>query len=257
MKRKEIRDFILNGYRHFVPHVCIDCAIFGYHDRQLKILLLKNKSIDGFCLPGGYIRRTETLDAAATRIVTERTGIENLFLQQFKTFGDPGRNRIKELDEKKLSVLTGLEIPKDCWLFDQTVSIGFYAITDFSKAIPQPDFMSDECSWFDIREIPSLVFDHNRMFAEALHMLRIQLYHYPIGYNLLARKFTLAEIHALYETILSKKLDVSNFPKKLIAMKLIKKLNEKRQIGAHRSPHLYRFDKTNYEKALKGGLALS
>lgn len=257
MERKEIRDFILNGQKQYVPHVCIDCAIFGYHERQLKILLLKNKAIAGFCLPGGYIRRTETLTEAASRIVRERTGIGNLFLQQFKTFGDPGRNRIKELDEKKLSALTGFEIGKDCWFLDQTISVGFYAITDFSKAVPQPDFMSDECAWFDVREIPSLVFDHNQMFAEALHVLRVQLYHYPIGYNLLARKFTLAEIHALYETILGRKLDISNFPKKLISLKLIKKLNEKRMIGAHRAPHLYKFDRVNYEKALKSGVVLS
>lgn len=257
MQRKEIRDFILNGHKHYVPHVCIDCAIFGYHQQQLKILLLKNKAIDGFCLPGGYIKRTETLAAAAARIVKERTGIENLFLQQFKTFGDPGRNRIKEFDAAELAEITGVEIRKDSWFLDHTISIGFYAITDFSKAIPQPDFMSDNCSWFDVTGIPSLVFDHNEMLAEALHVLRVQLYHYPIGYNLLPQKFTLNEIHALYETILGKKLDISNFPKKLISLGVIKKLKEKRKIGAHRAPHLYKFDKAVYMRSLKNGMVLS
>jgi 8-oxo-dGTP diphosphatase len=257
MQKKEIRDFILNGHQHYVPHVCIDCAIFGYHQQQLKILLLKNKAIDGFCLPGGYIKRTETLTAAAARIVKERTGIENLFLQQFKTFGDPGRNRIKEFDAKELSEITGVKIEKDCWFLDHTISIGYYAITDFSGVIPQADFMSDSCSWFDVDKIPSLVFDHNEMFAEALHMLRVQLYHYPIGYSLLPKKFTLNEIHFLYETILGKKLDISNFPKKLISLGVIKKLEEKRKIGAHRSPHLYRFDKSVYAHSLKDGLVLS
>ncbi len=257
IQKKEIRDFVLNGYKQYVSHVCIDCAIFGYHHQQLKILLVKNKAIAGFCLPGGYIKRTETLTAAATRIVKERTGIENLFLQQFKTFGDPGRNRIKEFDDQKLSALMDIEIGKDCWFLDQTISIGFYAITDFSKVIPQPHFMSDSCAWFDIGQIPSLGFDHNQMFAEALHILRVQLYHYPIGYNLLPKKFTLAEIHSLYETVLGKKLDISNFPKKLISLGVIKKLDEKRKIGAHRSPHLYTFDKVNYQNSLKNGIVLS
>jgi hypothetical protein len=74
---------------------------------------------------------------------------------------------------------------------------------------------------------------------------------------MLPEKFTLSEIHALYETLLGKKLDISNFPKKLIALGLLKKLDEKRNIGAHRSPYLYMFDKAKYEQALKDGVVLS
>jgi hypothetical protein len=87
--------------------------------------------------------------------------------------------------------------------------------------------------------------------------LQQEIYHQPIGYNLLPQKFTLPEIHDLYETILDKKLDRRNFPKKLITLGIIKKLKERRNIGPHRSPFLYRFDKRNYEKALREGLALS
>jgi 8-oxo-dGTP diphosphatase len=254
---EEIEDFILNGHLHYVPHVSIDCAIFGYHEQQLKLLLIKHKFIDGFCLPGGYIKRTETLMQAANRIVEERTGINNLFLQQFKTFGDPNRAQINEFDEEKWFRATGVRITKDNWLIDQTISVGFYAITDFEKSIPNPDMMAEDCAWFDIDNLPKLEFDHDEMVKEALHTLRVQLYHYPIGYNLLPEKFTLTEIHALYETLLGKKLDISNFPKKLITLGLLKKLDEKRSIGAHRSPHLYMFDKENYDKALREGLVLS
>ncbi len=254
--RAEIIDFVRNGYKYYVPHVSIDCAIFGYHERQLKILLINIKSVRGLCLPGGYIKRTETLTEAATRIVEERTGISDLFLQQFKTFGDPGRAKIGRLNEKKLSAVIGVEIGKNNWLFDQTISIGFYAIMDFSKVNPRPDFMSDFCRWYDIHEVPGLLFDHNEMIAAALHMMRLQLYHYPIGLNLLPEKFTLMEIHALYETLLGKKLDPRNFSKKLIFLGLIRKLNEKRNIGPHRSPFLYKFDKPRYNKALKEGIVL-
>lgn len=253
----EIEDFILNGHLHYVPHVSIDCAIFGYHEQQLKLLLIKHKFINGFCLPGGYIKRTETLVQAANRIVEERTGINNLFLQQFKTFGDPNRAQINEFDEEKWFQATGIRITKDSWLIDQTISVGFYAITDFEKSIPSPYMMAEDCAWFDIDNLPKLEFDHDEMVKDALHTLRVQLYHYPIGYNLLPEKFTLTEIHALYETLLGKKLDISNFPKKLITLGLLKKLDEKRSIGAHRSPHLYMFDKENYDKALREGLVLS
>ena len=254
---EELKDFILNGYQRYVPHVSLDCAIFGYHEQQLKLLLIRNTFIDGWYLPGGYIKRTETLGEAADRNVMERTGIGNLFLQQFKTFGDPDRARMSEFDPDKFYQATGIKITKDNWLVDQTISVGFYAITDFSLSAPNPDIMSVECAWFDIDNLPLLAFDHEEMVKEALHAMRMQLYHYPIGYNMLPEKFTLSEIHALYETLLGKKLDISNFPKKLLTLGLLKKLDEKRSIGAHRSPHLYMFDKERYDNALKEGLVLS
>ncbi|MBS1598857.1 MAG: NUDIX hydrolase [Bacteroidetes bacterium] len=254
--QREINDFFNTGYKRYVPHVSIDCAIFGYHERQLKILLINIKSVEGMCLPGGYIKRTETLTEAAGRIVEERTGIKNLFLQQFKTFGDPGRATVRGMDEKKLSKIFGVRIEKNNWIMDQTISIGFYAITDFSQVKPKPDFMSEFCKWYDIDQLPHLLFDHDEMVKEALHTMRLQLYHYPIGINLLPEKFTLTEIHALYETLLGKKLDIRNFPKKLMFLGVIKKLNEKINIGPHRSPFLYKFDKVKYNKALKEGIIL-
>ncbi|MDB4919052.1 NUDIX domain-containing protein [Mucilaginibacter sp.] len=253
----EFEDFVHNGHLHYIPHVSLDCAIFGYHEQQLKLLLIKHKAINNWCLPGGYIKRTEKLVEAANRNVKERTGIDNLFLQQFKTFGDPDRARIAEFDEELWFEATGIRITKDSWLIDQTISIGFYAITDFSKTVLQTDIMTIDCAWFDINELPKLEFDHDEMVKEALHTMRVQLYHYPIGYNMLPEKFTLTEIHVLYETLLGKKLDVSNFPKKLMALGLLKKLDEKRNIGPHRSPHLYVFDKEKYEQALKNGVVLS
>jgi len=256
-REQEIKEFILHGYKHYIPHVSIDCAIFGYHERQLKVLLIKHKLLDGWCLPGGYIKRTENLVEAANRNVKERTGIDGLFLQQFKTFGDPNRVKLDEFDEEKWFAATGIRIARDNWLLDQTISVGFYAITDFSSTVPQADILADACAWFDIHEIPPLEFDHDEMVKEALHTMRVQLYHYPIGYNMLPPTFTLAEIHSLYETLLGKKLDISNFPKKLIALGLLKKTSEKRSIGAHRSPYLYMFDKACYDNALKEGLVLS
>jgi 8-oxo-dGTP diphosphatase len=255
--KEEFEDFILYGYKHYIPHVSLDCAIFGYHERQLKLLLIKRTFLDGWCLPGGYIKRSEKLVEAAERNVKERTGIDNLFLQQFKTFGGPTRLDLGLFDEERWYEATGLRVTKDNWLLDQTISIGFYAITDFSLTVPHPDLFSEDCKWFDIDELPKLEFDHEEMVGEALHAMRIQLYHYPIGISLLPEKFTLSEIHSLYETLLGKKLDVSNFPKKLVALGLLKKLDEKRSIGAHRSPHLYRFDKVRYEEALGEGLVLS
>jgi 8-oxo-dGTP diphosphatase len=254
---QEVEDFIVNGYKTYIPHVSIDCAIFGYHDHRLKILLSELEGLHGLCLPGGYIKRTETLDQAASRIAAERTSITGLYLQQYKTFGDPDRIKWNEMDTAELLKIPAFRKLKSSWLKDQTISIGYYAITDFSLVKPRPGFMSPSCDWYDIDKIPSLLFDHDQMVQDALQTLRSQLYYYPITEKLLPKKFTLTEIHALYETILGKKLDIRNFPKKLVFLGLISKLNEKRNIGPHRAPFLYTFNKKKYSKALELGVTLS
>ncbi len=254
---QEVEDFIVNGYKTYIPHVSIDCAIFGYHDHRLKILLSQLDGLKGLCLPGGYIKRTETLDEAASRIVAERTSLTGLYLQQYKTFGDPDRIKWNEMDMDELSKIPAFKKIRSSWLKDQTISIGYYAITDFSLVKPRPGFMSPSCDWYDIDKIPSLLFDHDQMVLDALQTLRSQLYYHPITEKLLPKKFTLTEIHALYETILGKKLDIRNFPKKLVFLGLISKLNEKRNIGPHRAPFLYTVNKKKYTKALELGVALS
>jgi len=254
---EEAEDFIVNGYKTYIPHVSIDCAIFGYHDHRLKILLRQIEGLKGLCLPGGYIKRVETLDEAASRIVEEITSITGLYLQQYKTFGDPDRIKWNEFDIEELSKKPPYKKIKSSWLKDQTISIGYYAITDFSLVEPQPGFMTPSCAWYDIDEIPSLLFDHEKMVSDALQTLRSQLYYHPIAEKLLPKKFTLTEIHAVYETILGKSLDIRNFPKKLVFLGLINKLNEKRNIGPHRAPFLYTFNKKKYSKALELGITLS
>jgi ADP-ribose pyrophosphatase YjhB (NUDIX family) len=254
---KDALHFINHGYLEYRSGLVIDCAIFGYHEGELQLLLVKNKILTMWCLPGGFVKKKENLDQAAARISSERTGITNLFLQQFKTFGDPGRNDPRgAFDQAKFFELTGATIKDDSWLVADTVSVGFYAISDIVNAQPKADFLSSECKWFPIKALPPLGFDHKEMVREALHNMRIHLYHFPIGKNLLPDKFTLKEIKRFYEVMSGKTLHVTNFPNKLISIGLIKKTDEKRKIGAHRSPSFYRFNQKVYQKALKEGLVL-
>jgi 8-oxo-dGTP diphosphatase len=253
---KELKDFLKRGYLNYHPNLTVDCAIFGYHEGALRLLLVKNKVITKWCLPGGFVKKGESLDQAAARVTAERTGIENLFLKQFKTFGDPRRNDNKAFDAQKLLELTGIKIDKHSWLAGETVSVGFYAISDIITARPEADFLSSECSWFSVDKLPDLGFDHEEMVKEALAAMRMHLYHFPIGKNLLPSRFTLKEIKRFYEVMSGKTLHISNFPNKLISLGLIEKTNEKRSIGAHRSPTYYKFNKKIYEKALKEGLVL-
>jgi ADP-ribose pyrophosphatase YjhB (NUDIX family) len=252
----EIKNFIVNGHKIYLKHLSLDCVIFGYHEHLLKVLLLKNK---GGCwsVAGGFIKHDEPLQDAAARILKERTGLDKLFLQQYQTFGEPGRSIRTDEQIKNLSAIANAPIGKNHWLLERTLSLGYYAVTEYSKVNPQQDYFSEACEWRDIDSLPPMVFDHELIITEALKALRMQIYHQPIGFNLLPEKFTLPEIHDLYETILGKKLDRRNFPKKLLALGLIKKLNEQKKIGAHRSPYLYKFDKRRYDRALKEGIVLA
>jgi 8-oxo-dGTP diphosphatase len=251
--QEEVAEFVRNGHRQYLPHVSIDPVIFGYHDQQLRILLLKWKGQNGWGLPGGFIQRREPLSQAAHRILQERTGLGNLFLQQFYVFGD-SPYRLQERSASEFRENYGLDVADDNWLFERTLSIGYFALVDYSKVSVTTDFFTDDYQWCDVNAIPTLLFDHNESVEKALVTLRLQLYHQPIGYNLLPEKFTLPEMHTLYETILGKALDQRNFAKKLVSLGLIRKLAEQRAIGPHRSPFLYQFEKETYEEALKQGI---
>jgi 8-oxo-dGTP diphosphatase len=137
---------------------------------------------------------------------------------------------------------------------DRFVTVGYYALVEYSKVKPKPDWLSDECTWWDIHSIPSLVYDHNEILEKALEVLQLSLNDHPIGYNLLPEKFTMPELQRLYETILDKAIDRRNFQKKLLSLDILVRLEERKTGGAHKAPYLYRFDKRKYDRALKEGL---
>ena len=254
---EKLRNDILNGSELYLRNVSIDNVIIGYHKKQLKVLLQRPRGVSKWTVSGGYIKRTETIEEAAERIAKERTGLENLYLKQFRAFGNPTRTKDASISAKSMGDIAGVEIDPKNWMFDYFVSLGFYTLTEFDIVNPTGEFNTEECQWWEISGLPELVFDHKMIIEEALKSLRLDIYHYPIGYELLPDKFTLPEITSLYETILGKELDGRNFSKKLLATGIIDKLNERRYIGPHRSPFLYVFNKLRYNEALKNGLVLA
>ncbi|HWK03854.1 MAG TPA: NUDIX domain-containing protein [Puia sp.] len=253
MERKvDLRQWLSGADNEFLPHISLDCVVFGFHDGALKILLLKMQNLDQLALPGGFMMREETLEEAAIRTLEERTGLENIFLQQFHVFSDPARNdsatRLEDL--KKL----GMHPAKLEWFAQRFISVGFYALVEFSRVRPKPDVLSESCDWYSLEERGKLVLDHDQILDTALATLRMQLNHQPVGYNLLPRKFTMPELQKLYETILDKKLDRRNFQRKMLSYGILNVLDEKRTGGAYKAPYLYSFHLRNYQKALRQGL---
>jgi len=229
----------------YLSHLSADPVIFGFENNELKVLLVKMNYRDKWLLPGGYVRKDEDLDDAVQRIIKERTGLSDVYLQEFGVFGKKSRSEdyFEDFDET---------------LFQKQrfISIGYLALYNPSGTDLIKDELSQSCEWVFVSQLSDfdLAMDHREIIEKALLSLREKIAIKPIGYNLLPEKFTLSEIQKLYETILGKELNRGNFYRKIKNLGILKKLNEQRRGGAHKSPDLYTFDKDNYQKALENGL---
>jgi len=213
----------------------------------MKVLLSEARNEGEWYLPGGFMLKEEPIEMAANRILKERTGLDEIFLQQFKVFGDPERS--KEHFEMYKDMLPA----KENWFANRFLTIGYYALVDFCETNPKPDQFSATCEWRDLNDLPALKLDHALILATALDTLRLQLNYQPLGYNLMPKEFTMPELQKLYETILGKKLDRRNFQRRMLAFGILKRSDQPRKGGAHKAPYLYSFDLENYEAALKEG----
>ncbi|MCC9018332.1 MULTISPECIES: NUDIX domain-containing protein [Flavobacterium] len=243
---------IIENSENYQPGLSIDCVIFGFHDNQLKVLLIKTPFDEKWSLPGGFIPIEEDIDTAAVTVLKERTGMQGIFLRQFATFGRVKRN---DLDFGN-AVLDHYDISREDgkWFTQRFITIGYYALIDFLKAVPQKENSQEIIEWIDHKEVPELILDHREILDKALNTLRIELNLMPVGYNLLPEKFTIPQLQKLYETILDRKLDRRNFLRKITNIGILNKLDEKKSNVAHKAPNLYTFDTDKYKEVLKNGL---
>src|SRR5678816_2135166 len=163
-------------YEYPRPAVTVDCVVFGLDQGALKILLIKRNGAPFagcWALPGGFVDPNETLDAAARRELGEETGLRDVFLEQLYTFGDPGRD------------------PRG-----YTVSVAYYALVRQEQHIPQPSSDASEAVWYPASKLPKLAFDHDKIIQTAVARLQGKVRYQPIGFELLARKFTLTELQS-------------------------------------------------------------
>ena len=244
--------FFLSNSDNYQPGLSIDCVIFGFHDNQLKVLLIKTKYSDKWALPGGFVPIKEDIDQAAVSVLQRRTGLEGIFLRQFATFGNVNRND-KQFSDHILNFYN-IPLEEGKWYTSRFITVGYYALVDFFKTIPQILDNNEIVEWIDHNEVGELIFDHSEILEKALQTLRMELNLMPIGYNLLSEKFTIPELQKLYETILGRKLDRRNFLRKISSIGILTKLDEKKPNGAHKPANFYSFDKEKYDQVLKNGL---
>ncbi|MBX2916911.1 MAG: NUDIX hydrolase [Cyclobacteriaceae bacterium] len=217
-----------------IEALSIDCVIFGFKDGRLDILLVKHAegiSAGKWALPGGWITYGESVDEAAKRLLKSLTGISDIYLEQLKAFGDPNRYPLKRV-----------------------VTVAYYALVNEESYSLIPGFTASDAQWFNVHEVPELIYDHNQILDFGYRHLKHKVRHEPVGFNLLPAKFTLLQLQELYEAILETKLDKSNFRRKLGKMKLLINCKEKQKDVSHRAAALYKFDKRIYVTLRKSGM---
>jgi hypothetical protein len=239
MTDQEIKDETNAEGEGFLKGIAVDAVIFGFHDNQLKVLFIEYKRTGLFALPGGFIREKENLNNAARRVASERTGLTNIFLEQFYVFGDYSRYDSDSM--KTIMQASGKVAPDSHWLLQRFISVGYYALVDFIKAKPAPAIIFDSCEWYDLTHMPVLIQDHSQIVNKALDALRANLDHKLIGFNLLPQDFTMRDLQRLYETILGKKLLRPAFQRKMLSLGILERVAKKWTGAAHKAPYLYRF----------------
>lgn len=251
-KKTFFEDVLYRGTEVFLPSVSVDCVIFGFHASELKVLLLRAKNIGRWALPGGFVYKDENVEEAAARVLQERTQLTGIFLQQFYLFGDVKRTEQKHA--RNFLEEAGLKDPDSHWILQRFVTVGYYALVEFEKVRPIGDETSSECAWHSVQDLHNLIIDHKQIIEQGLKSLRVHLNYQPIGFNLLPKEFTLKDLQAIYETILGKKLDRSNFQRKILSYGILDRKEKQFNGGSHRAPYLYSFNKKKYFKALTEGL---
>jgi 8-oxo-dGTP diphosphatase len=213
--------------------VAVDCIIFGFDGSQLQALLIKRgfePEKGKWSLMGGFIGTDENAEQAATRVLYDLTGMNNIYMEQLHTFSDMNRDSA-----------------------GRVISIAYFALINIADYSTQLQ-LEHEAKWFPISNIPPLIFDHKKMVSKAKELLRQKVASHPIGFELLPSKFTLPQLQNLYEAIYETPLDKRNFAKKMLSLGILNKLDEKEKESSRKGAFYYVFDSTKYASLHANGV---
>ena len=211
--------------------VGVDNVIFSVDTAYNRVLvLLRKRTEDPFnnywSLPGTLVRQGESLTDAAYRTLAEKIQVDNLYLEQLYSFGNPGRDPRENPDSFGVRYL----------------SVSYFALVRYeaAKIINRDGY---DISWYKVNEIPNLAFDHGKILNYGWNRLKNKLQYSPIAFDVLPLEFTLNEVYQLYCTILGENFsDYSNFRSRLLKLGFLSDTSRKVSRGAGRPASLYKFD---------------
>lgn len=230
---QNINTWITQIHTEYKTAVSVDCVIFGYDDDALKILVSRCDMPPyehEMSLLGDIVHPDETTDEAAKRVLFEKTGFSDLFLEQVQVFSDINRHPL-----------------------GRVITVAYFSLIKIDDDHLLHLEKHSNLSWKNVKEISSLAFDHLNIMHTCLKKMQKQIREQPIGFNLLPKKFSLLQLQRLYEVILDIELDKRNFRRKLSLLNILKYNGEIESSVSHRPAKLYAFDRAQYEKKIKKG----
>ncbi len=201
-----------------------DVALFTIRDKRVYVRLMRvNRPPhfpNTFGLPGGLIREDETAEMAASRILSERGGIDatKVYSEQLATFSEVARD------------------PRG-----RVVAVAYLALAPWEALSITEQSDSAEASWQLVDRVPALAYDHDDMLRSALERLRSRISYSTLISKLLPKEFTLSELQSAYESVRGEFLDKRNFRKKMDMLDVLTPLKKKRTGVRARPALLYRF----------------
>ncbi|WP_350293849.1 NUDIX domain-containing protein [uncultured Croceitalea sp.] len=232
----EIKKILENGADYFLSNLSIDLVIIGYKDNKLKCLLLQLG--EKWVLPGGYIKLDESVDNAVTRILKERTLLNEPHFKFLSVFGNKDRKFTDEF--KQYFDRNGLEWSNDYWINNRFVTLAYYSLVDIENTHPIPGEFDDAVAWFDFDDLPEMWLDHKTIATTARNRLKEDVQKEHLTYNLLPDEFTMPELHRLHQTVLNEKLDRSRFQKKILSTGIFERLPKLKKETPGSNPYQYR-----------------
>jgi len=214
--------------------ITVDCVIFGFDENELKVLLIRSDLAefrDKWTLLGDILKQNEDLDDAADRVLLERTGMTDVFLEQVKTFSSPNRHP-----------------------GGRVITVAYASLLDIGHH--QLKITDNELHWHPLNSLKDMAFDHMQIVDACYKWLQKMIQEHPLGLNLLPDKFSLRELQNLYEAILGIKLDRRNFRKKFFSMDFLIDTGEMEDNVPHRPGKLYKFNFKKYERNKKQWFAI-
>jgi 8-oxo-dGTP diphosphatase len=224
--KKDIRTILKQLESDGIIGISVDCVIFGFDENELKVLLIKSdlkKFESKWSLLGDLVSNHEDLEEAAYRILKERTGMDDVYLEQVKGFGEVSRHPAARV-----------------------VTIAYCSLINIQHH--KLKILDNELHWHRVTTLSEMAFDHKRILDVCHEWLQKRIQEHPLGFSLLPQKFSLRELQNLYEAILHVKLDRRNFRKKFFSMDLLEDTLEMETEVPHRPGKLYRFNYEKYQK---------
>jgi len=212
--------------------VAVDCIVFGFDSKEIKLLLFKRKRephIGEWSLIGSFIKSDKSLEESAQAVLYESTGLKDVFFEELKTFSAVDRD-------------SG----------GRVISVAYFSLIRLDE-LNLDSVENYNARWFSLDEIPDLILDHDQMVQCAIEKLKIKIRRKPVGFNLLPEKFTLPQIQILYESIYQREIDSRNFRKKLLSFDILTRTEEKDKSTSKKLAYLYKFNKDKFDEFVAKG----